>query len=270
MDISISQILEQREKFKKNKKALHTILDPWFNLVDTSELSDSDKKKTKDELFILAKFIIEFSESLEIVEGIRECPDFIVQLGEKRIGIELSQIILDSKDKQKRGTIKKVFNRVEEVLNKGNNNLMHNGIYEVKFNPVEITGKNSSKIVDELKLLFEKKLTTTPQFIKSVRMTCPHNSIVFSQDEGWVVGQFDQKSLEEAIKKKEEKLKKYEAGTTQEQWLLLFTSGIGKSGDFSFIDCETLTKKYESSFIRIFLFESFSGEIRDLIVKPFI
>jgi hypothetical protein len=268
MEISLSQILEQTEEFKNNKKAWHKIVDPWFNLVDTSNLSDSDKKKTKDELSILARFVIKFSEPLEIIEGIRECPDFIVLLGKKRIGIELSQIILDSKDKQKRGTIEKVFNRVEKVLNTDNSNSGRNGIYEVRFNPIEITGKNSSKIVEELKLIFDNKLTTTPKFIKSIRMTCPHDSVVFSHSEGWVVGQFDQESLDKAIEKKEVKLKKYEVGTTQEQWLLLFTSGIGESGDFSFINNETLTKKYESSFSRIFLYEFSSRDIHEFNVNP--
>lgn len=267
MEISKSQISDEVEKFKRKNKALHDILDPWLNSVDESKLSDSDRKKTKDELFTLAKFIDEFSESLEIIEGIRECPDFIVSLGKKRIGIELSQIILDSKDKQRRGTIEKVFNRLEESLNVDDHNSKHNGIYHVRFNPIDITGKNSSEVEEELKLWLYNRHVTSSKFIESIRKTCPYESITFTHGGAWVVGQFDQKNLDRAILNKEGKLKNYERAATQEQWLLLFTSGIGTSGRFSFIGGETLTKKYDTSFSRIFLFESFGEKIQELNIK---
>jgi hypothetical protein len=42
--------------------------------------------------------------------------------------------------------------------------------------------------------------------------------------------------------------------------LILNTSGIGKSGDFSYIPEEILNKKYSSSFDKIFLFEASRGK----------
>lgn len=268
MEISKSQISDEVEKFEKKNKSLHSILDPWRDLVDKSKLSDSDKSKTKDELFTLAKFIGEFSEPLEIIEGIRECPDFIVSIGEKRVGIELSQIVLDSKDKQRRGTVKKIFNRVEESLSISNHDSKYNGIYHIRFNSIDITGKNSSQVEEELRRSFEDKHVAGTKFIESIKMTCPFESIVLTHGGGWVVGQVDQEILDRAILKKESKLENYEIAATLEQWLLLFTSGIGTSGGFSFIGDETFAKEYDTNFSRIFLFESFGGEIHELSIKP--
>ncbi|MEK6477345.1 hypothetical protein WJR50_07420 [Catalinimonas sp. 4WD22] len=264
MRIRQSQVKDEIETFKIRKEALHNILAPWFSLVEASELSDSDKKKTNDELFILAKFICEFKEPLRIIEGVRECPDFIVSSERKKIGIELSQIILDFEDKQRRGKIENIFKRTEELLNTNKYNAIYGGIYEIEFTSIKIKRKDSLKIVEELKLLFENHHPANLKFIKAVRKTSPHDLITISYGEPWIVGEFDQEILDKAIAKKENKLKYYEDKTIQEQWLLLFTSGIGKAGDFSFINDKTLSKNYNTSFHRIFLFDSMSGTIQKL------
>ena len=257
MKIDQNQFEVELQRFNLEKNFLEENIRPIFNLIEKSDLTDNDKKKNQNELLTLGKFIYRFNKKIAITEHLRECPDFIVTLDTKNIGIELTELVLNTNDKIKRGTVEKGFKNVEQRLSG------IDGIFRVEINDLEIHKKDLKEFENELEnLMLGKKVNE--RFISDIQKTSPHKTLSFSYGKAWTTGQLEISNIITAIEKKNIKIEKY-SNQTKENWLILTTTGIGSSGDFSHISDEIIKTEYNTKFDRLFFFPSFSSSPIELM-----
>lgn len=253
-------------QIKSEKDFIHSKIDSWLTLVENGLSSTIEKKQKEKELIDLGKFILCFNESIEIVDAICESPDFLISLDKKQIGIELADVIIRSDEKQKEGTLKKIFTYVETELTKEPNK--YNGIYRVSFpEKLELNSNNKNKIQIELLELI-KTSQSAGTVISNIRKT-PHTNVSIYHSEAFVVGSLQRITIENILNKKETKVSNYVSDKFEEIWLLMVLGGVQTSSDYSFIEESITNSPFNTSFDKVFLLNFFTSDFFELITtKP--
>lgn len=260
MDELKSLIVRRKEEIINEKSFIHSKIDIWVNKLESEISSDIIISQKKKELIDLGKFIFCFNHDIKILDGMFESPDFLVSLGDKNIGIELTDLVIRDSEKEKEGLIRNLFRQIEAELRNDSNK--HNGIYRIDFiDNISFKGNANQLKLEILNLIKENK--TAGIQIKNIRKT-PHTGISIYHSEASVVGPLDRKTVEDRIKKKEQKIEHYLVDSLNEIWLLLMTGGVQTSDDYSFIEEKVFNIPYESNFDRIFLLNFFESNILEL------
>lgn len=253
--LNINNPTEMANTLKDMRKVgdkLRAIATPFL----TEDLSDKERL----EFCHLAKFIFAFDEKIRIIEK-RESPDFIVEYGKKRFGLELARIF-DPKEVQNINSKKELFKKAanEFEAKYPNNTILANFWLLDGF---RFTGNQKNSLVEEI-VEFTYELISGnkpnyPNFIKDIFIT-KHTGVDFNFNEGaYMSKDLPSTNLIEAINKKEAKVDEYKANTgIDAQWLLL-VNGIG-SDSFNTEDVE-MPEKIESQFEHIYLLQDFEGKV---------
>ncbi len=175
---------------RKEKTGIKKIINYWLDTISNSNHSENDKTKKEKELIDLGAFLHFYDNKIEILDGNRECPDFILKTGKRKIGIELTDLIIDKYAKKTEGTIHKIFSKVLNRINLLE--IDYRGFYGVKFKNNITFRSNSDQIVQEIINIITKK-SNESEFIKFINRR-PHSKFVLHNIQGGAFGILEKKT----------------------------------------------------------------------------
>jgi hypothetical protein len=219
----------------------------------------------KDSKFVIEqcyaeKFIAIFNNEMKVIK--REAPDFILELNNERIGLEVERIFITKPEN--RGFIESIFDKAEERLREKYpdiKNLLNFSVDESKF-PFEVKMKETTitKIVECAYNAITNNAAPYPDFIKRLSVS-NHTDIKLHPNLGaYWLKQLNSKTVIAYINKKEKLIQSYKSNTQlKTQWLLLVVSGIHSESDYS--DIEKDSFNIQSQFDKVFLLNDFQAKI---------
>ena len=233
-------------------------------LIDKINISNSSnlKKQNHKELIELANFLFYYNQEIKIDDVLTESPDFIVTHHEKKIGIELKDLIVSTKEKEKEGIKKSMFRKIEEELSSGTTN--NNGLYKIKFenDNQSLKKKEREGVKNEIIGLITGQ-DVKPKYVSYISKDFA-NQVHLCEDVNMIGSYITAELIKDRISSKEKKIKNYLENKIDELWLLLVISGAQKSSYYADFE-ETVTNDYfESTFDKIFIYDTFSRRILKL------
>lgn len=236
----------------------------WLSKAKSELNSSNQVKQKKKELIDLGKFIYCFNHDIIISEAICESPDFIISLNDKRIGLELSDLVISENEKQKEGFLKKIITRIEIELRELSDDF--NGIYRINFRKgISLNSKVQQVIKSEIKSMITGEIAHG-NFIESIRKI-PHTNISIYHSEASIVGPLERSIVEANIKNKEANIFNYRSGQLDEIWLLLTIGGIQTSDDYAYVEEDIFNLPYQTNYDKVFLMNFFKSEVIALPTK---
>ena len=270
-EVDFTSIQKQLEQIKK--EYLRT-----KNIISSYELFLQKSKAPKDkfeELNDIGKYIKKHNPSLvlKIPENADQVPDFILEDGDKLIGIEHTRLI--NQDTQKIiGTLKKIiFNAQKFLLEKSetSNTLINIGFkYEEKIikdknlfdnlsqKEIKQIGSNIAEII----IGFQKSTShILPDYIDKILVQETKFSTEINLIENYISKNNYDALLTKLIERKESKLKRYRYNNGLEEiWLLIINSGIKSSSGFEMPNQTSI----KSNFNKILVMDNFDYSIIEL------
>ncbi len=261
----LGEFLKRRDDELNTKwELVLSLASSWREQIDISIVHENDKKKAIRELRKVCEFICCYDNSMVILDGFRESPDFIISDGKLRIGVELMELPINPSERKTQGELASLFIEVEKRLMPEVN--IYRGIYKIEFNKkLILRDKNRVELVNELVSLIKSQKASS-KHISYLRNTDPsYKGIHLFEGSGYVVGNIEKEILEKAITKKEKKVSSYAGNASMDSlWLLLIVGGAGKASDYCDLDECILSDTFETSFDKIFVFDQFLEVITEL------
>lgn len=252
------------QQMEDEKSFMHAKIDSWLDKLSVNSKSSNAVRQKKHELIDLAKFIYCFDKSIVIVDGLCEKPDFIIAHENKKVGVELIDLISQEDAKEKEGFLRRIFNQIEIELKEEDNN--YNGIYRIEFvSQNDLIKQNETKIKTEI-IQFIKGEIQFGGYVQGVRPS-KHTDIHLYTSNGSVIGSLKREIVESKIEKKEAKYSDYSNEICNEIWLLLVIGGVQQSDDYSMIEENILNVPFNSKFHRIFILNFFKSIVLELEVR---
>jgi hypothetical protein len=130
-------------------------MEKYHRTIDESLLHDREKYRKKSEILLLNSFMHHFPE-VKFENLTCESPDFIAKLNDKKIGIELTEVINHLEMKKVESTLNKMF-RQAEILLEQEDTTKYRGVYflefypETKFDNLEVQQDNIISIYKSIK-----------------------------------------------------------------------------------------------------------------------
>lgn len=245
------------------KSFIHSKIDSWIEEVDNSRKSTNQKKQKLKELVDLGKFIYLFDQTIEVRDGLCERPDFIVSYGNSMVGVELTDLVLRSEEKEEEGVLKKMFEKIRSDLSSDLDR--YKGIYRVDLESGIDLSSDGRKILEaEIRNIIDGKCIdgTMVQGVHHL----PFNDIHLYKSEAHVVGSLSRSIIESNVVNKEKSIPD-RPNSFSEIWLVLVVGGLQTSGDYSFIESEVTDFPFQTMFDRIFLMNFFQSEVVELNLK---
>ena len=258
----IELLLEQSKKLQEDRKVVLSKINPWLDILEKSSQSKIEKKQKRKEIIDIGNFIHYFDSSIEIKNALSESPDFIVKQNELNIGIELKDLVIRQKEKEKEGILKSLFEQIKTELINEEKSLC--GLYRIELIDENLSLKKKDKEALKKEIIALIKGQKIEQKYVKVIKKRPMSEISIYKGETTIVGNLERKVVEEKIKTKENKLKSYSNENLDEIWLLLVIGGVEKSSDYSFFDSDITEKPFESNFDKIFIYDFFDRKITEL------
>jgi len=132
-------ILNSHEIIKEQQNFVLRKIENWLHENELSNNSQQIKNQNKKELIDFGAFICSYNIEIEIIEGLRESPDFIIALNQKRIGVELRDFCRQD-EIRKENVLKMLFDNVEKEIKTVNPDLT--GFFNVSLNEIKILKLN--------------------------------------------------------------------------------------------------------------------------------
>src|ERR1035437_2528995 len=114
---NIDGFLKEMIELKEMKKLVFEKIQFWLDEIEKLKLSRTNKKQKVKEIIDLGNFIQSYNKEI-IITAIGESPDFFIQEGKTKIGIELSDLVIRNSEKEKEGILKQIFSDIETELEK--------------------------------------------------------------------------------------------------------------------------------------------------------
>ncbi|MGV4412791.1 hypothetical protein [Chryseobacterium sp. T1] len=227
----------------------------WCGEIDQEKLSERDSYKKKTEILLLSSLLKHYPD-IEIENLTGESPDFIVKINNKRIGLEISEIINDLELKKKEIMINHIFRDVEKQLIEMQ---VEKGIYHIDFSThvTDFSQKNLlvQEIISTIKQLKKSKL------IKTIRRTPYKKGVLLVLDYGMSL--FDALEAEKILHIIEKKNNKHflYSKKIDNCWLILVSNMHNMSSRYSYIHEPEILNFVESPFQRILYLENLYSEM---------
>lgn len=249
---------------KAEKKAVLDIIQPWYQQVKKNSKSENERKQKQKELIELGCFIHSFDDTIKIINGLRERPDFEVEWKNQKIGIELRDVIRDYQAKQKEGTLEIFFKEIAKELTAISCDF--NGIYNVRFSKKlpNFNYKIKSKIKSEIINYIVKNEIPSPELIRSIDKSFHSGVFLYSSEPFIISGNLKRNTIEEAISKKNKLINKYANNEFDEVWLLLVLGGAEESSNYNKIEDAIFNKPFKTGFNRVLLFNFIDMKVYEL------
>lgn len=239
------------------KKAIFTHLKPHL----LSLKSSNNIRQKEKELNDLVKFIYYMGKSIEIIDVTTECPDFIIKVDGELVGIELTDVILNDKEKQKEGLLQKIFTQIELELQHDEES--YRGIYRVDFREnITFNLEEQRQIKQEIKDFIQGKIYQY-SLIESVEKIVNSNLHIY-HSEPFTAGNLKRVNVEKAINKKEKKLLNYRKNELSCIYLLLRLGGLSASDSYCFVEEDIINIPFPTNFQKIYLLDMYKSKIWEL------
>ena len=265
---AIAEIQEKARLMDMEKKAVRTIMEPFYDQL----MTDQDKNKKKIyELIDMGKFIYCFDRELKIL-ACDEQPDFIIEKTGRKIGVEHTQIF-NQPQQHLLGKLKLFLEETKSrVISKKTN---ATGLFNVKLDTskINIPGRDfmllkkheldifSEQLADHLVSMAQKTITA-PDFIESI-VAYPNPTLDIVLAESYLKQLIDPVHLDERIHEKEKRLERYKKNKQVDDcWLLLILSGKVSSSNFGWMSSQIF--QHTTGFDRIFLYIAINNEVIEL------
>ncbi|NAW50742.1 hypothetical protein GNY06_04875 [Elizabethkingia argentiflava] len=255
--ISFHDLQKSLELCINSQKINKNNLNIWFQRIEESHLSEREEYKKKLELSLIASLFQHFPE-IEIENLICESPDFIIKYKNKKIGLEVSEIINHFELKKKETQISKIFRNVEKRLEEGFGN--YSGIYYMSLQENDVDFNKNPQIVEQeiISYIIKRKKT---KYIQKMRKT-PYDKGVFLVLD-FNISLFDElksEKIAEIIYKKNKKFRIYKK-EVDECWLVLVSNMNNLASRYSYIDYNKPLSSIKSPFSRIMHIENLYSQL---------
>lgn len=256
MTINLDAIRKLISASKIENDGLGRIINPIIEKYDLPQ-------KELLEVCQIGKFVYKIDSEINIVDKPKPPrPDFIIEHQSKLVGLEHTRIFTENADNYNR--TKSIIEYSETVYRKMFPEDKVHGIISVVGDNLEYKQKEKKAIATEIatyvNCVKNNIEVEKPKYIENVRTTI-HSKISFSyKEKNWQAGYLPKERLEEAIRKKEERLIIYQKDEKEilEYWLVLL---IGSLSSASYELNEDENYEMPSKFDRVYLMADFDAKI---------
>lgn len=237
-------------------------IERYHRQIDDSQLHDRDKYKKKAEILLLNSFLHHFPE-VQFENLTCESPDFIASFHDKKIGIELTEVINHLEIKKIESQLNKIF-RLAEILLEQEDTSKFRGVYFLEFHnlsKIDLLEKQDEIVQNIRKCIRRNKCSG---FVKKIRKS-PHRRNVFITHD-FTMGLFDELASEKIIgliEKKNEKFPYYDR-SVDECWLVIVSDMNSLASRYTFIQNRENLEQIESPFDKIFHLENLCGNLTNI------
>lgn len=237
-------------------------IEKYHREIDRSALHEREKYKKKSEILLLNAFLHHFPE-VQFENLTCESPDFIAKIHNKKIGIELTEVINHLEIKKIECQMNKIFRQTEIIL-ESEDITKFRGVYFLEFKNISFSGliENQKDIIRDIIKSIKKQKATG--IVKKIRKS-PHRRNVFITHD-FNLNLFDELHSEkiiELIEKKNEKFPYYDRNV-DECWLIIVSDMNSLASRYSFIRDKENLEKIHSPFDKIFHLENLCGNITSI------
>jgi len=237
-------------------------IEKYHRTIDESKLHDREKYRKKAEILLLNSFMHHFPD-VKFENLTCESPDFIAKFNDKKIGIELTEVINHMGMKKIESSLNKMFRQAEIILEQ-EDTAKYRGVYFLEFHP-DIkwsTLEHQQEII--LHICKSIKKGKPSGYVKNVRKSS-HRRNVFIANE-YNMNLFDElcsEKIVELINKKNEKFPYYDS-TVDECWLVIVSDMNSIASRYTFIQDKEHLQQVKSPFHKIFHLENLCGNITSI------
>lgn len=239
-------------------------IEKYHRTIDESELHDREKHRKKAEILLLNSFMHHFPD-VKFEDLTCESPDFIAKFNNKKIGIELTEVINHMEMKKTESSLNKMFRQAEIILEQ-ENTAKYRGVYFLEFLPdikrSTLDNHNQQEII--LNICRSIKQGKPAGCVKRIRKSA-HRRNVFITNE-YNMNLFDElcsEKIVELIHKKNEKFPYYDS-TVDECWLVIVSDMNSIASRYTFIQDKENLQQVKSPFHKIFHLENLCGNITSI------
>ena len=237
-------------------------MEKYHREIDGSSLHDRDKYRKKSEILLLNSFLHHFPE-VQFENLTCESPDFIAKFNDKKIGIELTEVINHLEIKKIESQLNKIFRHAEISLEQEDTSKFR-GVYFLEFqnlSKVDLLEKQDEMVQNIKKCIMKKKAFG---YVKKIRKS-PHRRNVFITHD-FNLGLFDglcSEKIIELIEKKNQKFPYYDR-SVDECWLVIVSDMNSLASRYTFIQNKENLQKIQSPFDKIFHLENLCGNMTNI------
>lgn len=254
--IDIEQLKKQIEAFKKESGELGNVIIP---ILDNFDLN----KQETLEVCQIGKFAFKIDSDIKIVDKPKPPnPDFIIELNDKLIGLEHTQILTE--DAQRYFRVKTLLDYAEQKFEQKYPNINVHATISVQNDEWNYSQKDKPKLAKQIADYVEwtrlEKDFDLPEKITKIRTT-RHSQVTFSyKEKNWQAEYLTRERLKTEIEKKESKISGYKRSEKQltELWLVLL---MGSLSSVSYELNVSENYQMESKFDRVYLMADFDAKI---------
>ncbi len=237
-------------------------IERYHREIDDSGLHDREKYRKKSEILLLNAFLHHFPE-IRFENLTCESPDFIAKFNDKKIGIELTEVINHLEIKKIESQLNKIF-RQAELLLENEDTSKFRGVYFLEFR--NLHKMNLLEQQHEITLNIKNCIKKGKPFgyIKKLRKSHHRRNVFITHD--FNLGLFDGLSSEkiiELIEKKNEKFPSYDRNV-DECWLVIVSDMNSLASRYSFILDKECLQQIQSPFHKIFHLENLFGNLTNI------
>ena len=237
-------------------------IEKYHRTIDQSPLHDREKYKKKTEILLLNSFMHHFPE-VKFEDLTCESPDFIAKFNDKKIGIELTEVINHLEMKKIESSLNKIFRQAEIILEQ-EDTTKYRGVYFLEFhsNIRPDTLENQQEII--LNICKSIKRGKSYGCVKSLRKSFHRRNVFITHE--YNMNLFDELCSEkilELIEKKNEKFPYYDT-SVDECWLVIVSDMNSIASRYTFIQDKEHLHQVKSPFHKIFHIENLCGNITSI------
>jgi hypothetical protein len=237
-------------------------IEKYHRTIDESRLHDREKYRKKAEILLLNSFMHHFP-NVKFEDLTCESPDFIAQFNNKKIGIELTEVINHMEMKKVESTLNKMFRQAEIILEQ-EDTATYRGVYFLEFHPDIRWSMSEDQGEIILNICKSIKKGRPVGCIKNIRKSS-HRRNVFITNE-YNMNLFDglcSEKIVQLINKKNEKFPYYDT-TVDECWLVIVSDMNSIASRYTFIQNKECLREVKSPFHKILHLENLCGNITSI------
>lgn len=254
--IDIEKLKKQIETFRKESAEVGKVINP---ILDNFNMN----KQEVLEVCQIGKFAYKIDSEIKIVDKPQPPnPDFIIELDNKFIGLEHTQILTN--DAKRYFRVKTLLDYAEQIFKQKYPNINVHATISVKNDEWNYSQKEKPKLAEQIADYVQLTRLETgfdlPENITKISTTS-HSQVSFSYiEKKWQAEYLKKERLKTEIEKKETKIPKYNTGEKQltELWLVLL---LGSLSSVSYKLNESENYQMESKFDRVYLMADFNSKI---------
>lgn len=259
---SDEDLIKNLSLYYMNRHLKKKPMEKYHRKIDESLLHDREKYRKKSEILLLNSFMHHFPD-VKFEDLTCESPDFIAKLNDKKIGIELTEVINHLEMKKVESTLNKMF-RQAEILLEQEDTAKYRGVYFLEFHP-NIKFDNIDEQEENIVSIYKSiKRNKAVGCVKGMRKSFHRRNVFITHE--YSMNLFDELCSEkilELIDKKNEKFPYYDT-SVDECWLVIVSDMNSIASRYTFIQDKEHLQEVKSPFHKIFHLENLCGNITSI------